>query len=136
MAHFDDKKIQEAAYYIWQSKGCPMNSSASDWSEAIEQLERQDALAMAGTVSSLYSKCTLIPTLNVNLKKAAIKSAPFLCVKSFASAAKLSNVKKPAAKKAAANSAAVKKVAAAAKTIAVKKVASKACAAKKASKKK
>ncbi len=122
MAHFDDKIIQETAYYIWQSKGCPMNSSASDWKEAIEQLERQDALAMAGKISAAYSKCTLIPALQVNLKKADIKTVPYLCVKSFAGAANLNTVKKKApVKKAAVKKAAVKKVSVAAKTVATKK---------------
>ncbi len=121
MANFDNKKIQEAAYFIWQSKGCPMNSSASDWNEAIEQLERQDALAMASTVSSMYSKCTLIPSLERRVKRAAAAaSAPYLCVKSFASAANLNTIAK-SAKKAAAK----KKVTVAAKAVASAKKKSK-----------
>lgn len=128
MANFDNKKIQEAAYFIWQSKGCPMNSSASDWNEAIEQLERQDALNMANAVSSLYSKCTLIPSLERRVKRAAAAaSAPYLCVKSLAAAANLNTIAKPAKKSVVkkAVSAVKKKVKVAAKAVASAKKKSK-----------
>ena len=38
MSNFDNKMIQEAAYYIWKNNGCPNNTSASDWQAAIDQL--------------------------------------------------------------------------------------------------
>jgi hypothetical protein len=38
MSEFGHAKIAALAYELWQTKGCPADSSAGDWSEAIAQL--------------------------------------------------------------------------------------------------
>lgn len=132
MSNFDNKMIQEAAYYIWKNNGCPNNTSASDWQAAIDQLERQDALATARQLSAQYSHCTLLPNLSLNLNKIKSANVPFALVKHFgnksaksAASAKVTAINKaPASKaKAAANSSktAVKAVAAKVANAKVKK---------------
>lgn len=54
MTHFNEKMIQETAYYIWKNNGCPANTSAKDWNAAIELLERKDALDTARQISAMY----------------------------------------------------------------------------------
>ncbi len=54
MTRFNEKMIQETAYYIWKNNGCPADSSAHDWNAAIELLERKDALETARQISALY----------------------------------------------------------------------------------
>lgn len=83
MSNFDNKMIQEAAYYIWKNNGCPNNTSASDWQAAIDQLERQDALATARQLSAQYSHCTLLPNLSLDLNKIKSANVPFVLVKHF-----------------------------------------------------
>ena len=94
---FDNKKIQEAAYYIWKNNGCPANTSARDWQEAVEQLERQDALAMANMVSAKYRACTMIPDFKLNLSKIGAAKSPYLVIKNLRSAAPAVPQKKVAA---------------------------------------
>ena len=38
MNKFNDKAIQEAAYYIWQNAGCPQGQDEYFWTMAVEQL--------------------------------------------------------------------------------------------------
>lgn len=35
-----DNKIAEAAYYIWQSQGCPSGMESVHWNMAVEQLSK------------------------------------------------------------------------------------------------
>lgn len=126
MSNFDNKMIQEAAYYIWKNNGCPNNTSASDWQAAIDQLERQDALATAKQLSAQYSHCTLLPNLSLDLNKIKSANVPFALVKHFGNkSAKSAAPAKAAATatKAAANSkkSAVKAVAAKVANAKVKK---------------
>ena len=53
MTHFDEKTIRETAYYIWKNNGCQAGTSQRDWEEAVNLLERKDALTTAGHISSL-----------------------------------------------------------------------------------
>ena len=116
MAQFDNKMIQEAAYYIWKNNGCPANSSAHDWSAAIEQLQRQDALIVARAVSNQYSRCTFSPDIKLRINDAQAKQLPITLAKAFsltkiasatvkAPAKKAAEKKAPAAKKASAKKA-------------------------------
>ena len=86
MTNFNENAIREAAYYIWKNNGCPANTSAQDWSAAINQL---NAMAAAKTTT----------------KKATCKSAASSLAKLSAGAASLKNkaastLKKASAKKA------------------------------------
>lgn len=69
MTPYDEKTIRETAYYIWKSNGCKANSSKNDWEEAINLLERKDALAMAKQVSSLYQAAYLTTRMKAEAKK-------------------------------------------------------------------
>lgn len=66
---FDEKTIRETAYYIWKNNGCPANTSAQDWSAAIEQLEQRDALATAKQISSLYQAAFLNSVAKTKTRK-------------------------------------------------------------------
>lgn len=83
MANFDEKTIRETAYYIWKNNGCPADTSVKDWHDAIDLLERKDALATANKISAMYRNCTLIPDMKIRLNKAAAKNIPLLLVKTF-----------------------------------------------------
>ena len=50
MTHFDEKTIRETAYYIWKNNGCQAGTSQRDWEEAVNLLERKDALTTAGHI--------------------------------------------------------------------------------------
>lgn len=133
MSNFDNKMIQEAAYYIWKNNGCPNNSSASDWQAAIDQLERQDALATAKQLSAQYSHCTLLPNLSLDLSKSKSANVPFALVKHFgnksaksAAAAKAPASRAKAVAAASSKKSAVKAVAAKAANAKVKKASAKA----------
>ena len=66
---FDEKTIRETAYYIWKNNGCPANTSAQDWSAAIEQLEQRDDLATAKQISSLYQAAFLNSVAKTKTRK-------------------------------------------------------------------
>ena len=116
MAQFDNKMIQEAAYYIWKNNGCPANSSAHDWSAAIEQLERQDALNVARAVSNQYSRCTFLPDIKLRINDAQAKQLPITLAKAFSLTKIASATVKAPAKKAVAKKATAAKKASAKKT--------------------
>lgn len=108
MANFDEKTIQETAYYIWKNNGCPGNSCASDWNSAIELLERKDALATANKISSMYRTASLLPDLKFTAKQAAaaknISKMPYILAqaasKTVVSASSSKKASKKVAKKA------------------------------------
>ena len=81
MTNFSEDAIRETAYYIWKNNGCPANTSVQDWSAAIEQLERKDALAAAKKISSLYRAASLTPRLKFDVSKAAAHAAPYILAK-------------------------------------------------------
>ncbi|MCX4348532.1 MAG: DUF2934 domain-containing protein [Alphaproteobacteria bacterium] len=69
MTHFDEKTIRETAYYIWKNNGCQAGTSQRDWEEAVNLLERKDALTTAGHISSLYKAAYLSTRLKAEAKK-------------------------------------------------------------------
>jgi len=69
MTQFDEKTIRETAYFIWKNNGCKAGTSQSDWNEAINMLERRDALATANQISSLYKAAYLGTRLKAEAKK-------------------------------------------------------------------
>lgn len=69
MTPFDEKTISETAYYIWKNNGCKAGSSKSDWEEAINLLERKEALATAKQISSLYQAAYLTSRMKTEAKK-------------------------------------------------------------------
>lgn len=105
MSQFDNKMIQEAAYYIWKNNGCPTNSSTNDWNAAIEQLERQDALNVARAVSSQYSRCTFLPDIKLHINDVQAKQLPVTLAKAFS----LTKIKSATIKTAAGKTSAKKK---------------------------
>ncbi len=121
MTNFDNKMIQEAAYYIWKNNGCPNNSSASDWQAAIDQLERQDALATASAIYKQYCRSALVSDNSLVIKTNTSAKAPTAVVKKFstnknvkakkqtACAAKLSTAAKKTSKVAANKKSATKR---------------------------
>lgn len=81
MSGFDEKIVQETAYYIWKNNGCPANSCSNDWNAAVEMLEMKNALAMAGKVSGLYKNASLTPEAKMKAIKAMtknIKATPYI----------------------------------------------------------
>ena len=121
MTNFDNKMIQEAAYYIWKNNGCPSNSSAHDWQAAIDQLERQDALATASAIYKQYCRSALVSDNSLVIKTNTSAKAPTAVVKKFstnknvkakkqtACAAKLSTAAKKTSKVAANKKSATKR---------------------------
>ena len=69
MAQFDEKTIQETAYFIWKNNGCKAGTSQSDWQEAIQLLERKEALTTAKQISSMFHAAYLNTRLKTELQK-------------------------------------------------------------------
>ncbi len=69
MSQFDEKTIQETAYFIWKNNGCKAGTNQSDWQEAIQLLERKEAMATAKQVSSLYHTAFLNARLKNEFQK-------------------------------------------------------------------
>ncbi len=69
MTKFDENTIRETAYYIWKNNGCQAGTSQRDWEEAVNLLERKDALATASRVSSLYKAAYLSTRLKAETKR-------------------------------------------------------------------
>ena len=68
--NFSEQAIAEAAYYIWQNNGCPMNTSTQDWYAAINQLN-----SLANTKkTSLSSKKSILSSLT-SKKSSACKTS-------------------------------------------------------------
>ena len=85
--NWSDQAIAEAAYYIWQNNGCPMNTSTQDWYAAINQLnnlantkktslssKKSVLSSKKGILSSLTSKKTSACKASSATKKSAKKS--------------------------------------------------------------
>ena len=66
--NFSEQAIAEAAYYIWQNNGCPMNTSTQDWYAAINQLSHL-ADAKKTTLSSKKSFMSSLTGKSLNTKK-------------------------------------------------------------------
>ena len=84
--NFSEQAIAEAAYYIWQNNGCPMNTSTQDWYAAINQLNNlantkkttlssKKSFMSSLTSKSLSSKKTSACKATVATKKSACKAA-------------------------------------------------------------
>lgn len=43
-SHADLEKIKERAYYIWEKKGRPSNSTVQDWLEAEQELRDEKVI--------------------------------------------------------------------------------------------
>lgn len=56
MTKFNEKAVQEAAYYIWKNNGCPSNTGARDWNTAINQLSAAATLNQAAKIAAARKK--------------------------------------------------------------------------------
>lgn len=74
MTNFNENAIREAAYYIWKNNGCPANTSAHDWNEALNQLNALSALSTAKTTAKKISAKSAASILNKAKVVAASKS--------------------------------------------------------------
>ena len=72
--NFSEKAIAEAAYYIWQNNGCPLNTSMQDWNAAINQLSSL-ANTKKSTLSSLSKKTSACKSATTLKKSPAKKLA-------------------------------------------------------------
>lgn len=93
--NFSEQAIAEAAYYIWQNNGCPMNTSTQDWYAAINQLNM-----LANTKkTSLTSKKTFMSSLTNKALNNKKTSACKTSVATKKSACKMTVATKKSAKK-------------------------------------
>ena len=72
--NFSEKAIAEAAYYIWQNNGCPLNTSLQDWNAAINQLNAMANAKKTSLTSKLGAKTSSCKTASATKKSSAKKS--------------------------------------------------------------
>ncbi len=56
MNAYNQKAIEEAAYFIWKNSGCPANSSLQNWNAAVDQIATMEALDLAKVLRKSIAK--------------------------------------------------------------------------------
>lgn len=73
MVNYNEKAIQEAAYYIWQNAGCPQGQDDQFWSMAVEQFKCCNKKAACASKPAACKAPAKAAPAKVAVKKVAVK---------------------------------------------------------------